>query len=101
MSAKLWQRLRGVLSVRHLPKVHDDGWPGADDPNAPLFMQFRWSGFSPAGAMERSAWFWRQVRRNGTAIGWQRGFDIVRILAPVVLWIGIIGVGLYYLLTWP
>jgi hypothetical protein len=71
----------------HLPKVRTDGWPQPDDVDGPLFGQFRWSGFSPAGALERSAWFWRQVARHGTGDGWRWGFDILRVFSPVIIWL--------------
>jgi hypothetical protein len=74
----------------HLPKVHGgEPWPGADDPNGPLFMQFRWSQYSPAGSVERLGWFAKQVNRNGTSLGWKWGFGILRVLAPIVLWIAV------------
>lgn len=69
----------------HLRKVRTDGWPQPDDINGPVFGQFRWSGFSPAGALERSAWFWRQVARYGTGDGWRWGFDILRVFALVII----------------
>jgi hypothetical protein len=72
---------------RHLPKAHTDGWPQPDEVDGPLFGQFRWSGYSPAGALERSAWFWRQVTRHGTSDGWRWGFGILRVFAPVLMWL--------------
>jgi hypothetical protein len=29
------------------------------------------------------------VNRNGTSLGWKWGFGILRILAPIVLWIAL------------
>jgi hypothetical protein len=66
----------------HLRKVRTDGWPQPDDINGPVFGQFRSSGFSPAGALERPARFWPQVARHGTGDGRRWGSDILRVLPP-------------------
>jgi hypothetical protein len=85
---------------QHLPKVQGGvAWPGADDPNGPLFMQFRWSQYSPAGTVERVGWFAKQANRNGMSLGWKWGFGILRVLAPVVLWIAAFVFVVYELFT--
>ena len=66
----------------HLPKVDDDLSP---DDEARLFQRFRWSQWSPAGNLERSGFFWRQVARNGTSRGWSWGFGAVRMFGPFIL----------------
>ncbi len=35
-----------------------------------LFGRFSWNAYSPAGALERHGFFWRQVKRIGTKPGW-------------------------------
>ena len=70
--------------------MRTDGWPQPDDINGPVFGQFRWSGFSPAGALERPAWFWPQVAGHGTGDGRRWGFDILRVFAPVIIWLVLI-----------
>jgi hypothetical protein len=38
-----------------------------------LFGNFTWGGYSPAGALERNGFFWRQVARGRRMRGWRRG----------------------------
>ena len=76
---------------RRLPKVPDDAWSDGDVLGGPLFGQFRWGAYTPAGSLERSAWFYRQVRRNGTREGWKWGFDFLRMFGPLIIWIVCIG----------
>jgi hypothetical protein len=80
---------------RRLPPFRGDGWPDANQIDGPAFNNFRWNAYSPAGMLERGAWFWHQVGFRGTAAGWKAGVGILRILAPVILWIAVIVVALY------
>jgi hypothetical protein len=52
--------IRARKPRHHLPKVEEDISP--DDVNR-LFGRFRWGTYSPAGTLERSGFFWRQVNR--------------------------------------
>jgi len=60
--------IRRRKPAHHLPKVHDHLSP---DEEARAFGQFRWSGFTPAGAMERSGFFLRQAVRRSENPEWQ------------------------------
>ena len=78
---------------RHLPKVH--GLPAYPGDQARVVGQFRWGAYTPAGNLERLRFFIRQVDRNGTADGWKWGFGILRVLAPMILWIALLAAGIY------
>jgi hypothetical protein len=71
---------------RKLPEPHVDMTPG-DQRRA--FGQFTWGSFSPAGAMEREGFFWRQVTRaRRLEPGWRRNLGYA--LASVIMVIGAI-----------
>jgi hypothetical protein len=38
-----------------------------------LFGNFTWGAYSPAGAVERNGFFWRQLARGRRTTGWRRG----------------------------
>jgi hypothetical protein len=86
--------IRRRKQSHHLPKVHD-GLP--QDEEAHALGEFRWSGFSPAGALERSGFFirqaarrsehpeWREHNRITVTIGWSLLVVIYGALAVVLL----------------
>jgi hypothetical protein len=61
--------IRRRKPVHHLPKVHDELSP---DEEARAFGQFRWSQFTPAGAVERFGFFVRQAVRRSEHPEWQK-----------------------------
>jgi hypothetical protein len=74
----------------HLPKVRTDGWPQPDDINGPVFGQFPLEWLLPR-------WRTRKIRMvlapgspSRTGDGWRWGFDILRVFAPVIIWLVLI-----------
>jgi hypothetical protein len=60
------QGIRRRKQRRDLPDVERMA-PGDVDR---LFGRFRWGAYTPAGNLERSGFFWRQLKRNGTRGAW-------------------------------
>ena len=54
---KKWRKLPPVPDLPPEDARHLLGW-------------FRWGAFTPSGTVERSGFFWRQLRRNGTEGAW-------------------------------
>jgi hypothetical protein len=81
---------RGIRRRKHhraLPTV--DPLPPGDDER--VFGRFRWGAYSPAGSLERSGFFWRQLgRRRADTETWRFSGYALHLVVGVSLAIAVV-----------
>jgi hypothetical protein len=63
-----------------------------------LFGRFTWGWFSPAGALERNGFFWRQLKRNGSDHPFRKAARFTFLSLPAIAAVIVVLVMVIYLL---
>jgi hypothetical protein len=79
---------QGIRRRKHHRPAHDGNTPPetniTDGDVRRLFGRFTWSGFSPAGALERNGFLWRQISRNGTDHAFRKAVRFTYLALPTI-----------------
>jgi hypothetical protein len=61
----------------------------SSDDDRRVFGRFRWGTYSPAGTLERGAFFGRQLGRNGSDHAGRRSLRLLYLSLPVLAVVGV------------